>query len=119
MDKKRILSILLAAVLVFTMDAGSLYAMELPQGSRQYEVESQKGNATGDQTEENDETKFDDETGDKTEDNETEEDEEIWRTVYFELDGGTTAEGEKSFTMEVKDGETVDAAAVMDVEKKE
>jgi uncharacterized repeat protein (TIGR02543 family) len=119
MDKKRILSILLAAVLLFTMDAGSLYAMELPQGSRQYGEESQEGNETGDETEDDDETKVDNETDDEIkDDDETKEDEENWRTVYFELDGGTTAEGEKRFTMEVKDGETVDAAAVLDVEKR-
>ena len=88
MDKKRILSILLAAVLLFTMDAGSLYAMELPQGSRQYGEESQEGNETGDETEDDDETKVDDETDDEIkDDDETKEDEENWRTVYFEQIG--------------------------------
>ena len=42
MKKKRIVSVLLAIMMLFTMDVGNLYAMEAPEDSRQYTQESQE-----------------------------------------------------------------------------
>lgn len=80
MKKKRILSVLLAVMMLFTMDMGSLYAMEAQEDQENEEVSSY--------------------------------------TVTFELNGGVTASGESTFSMQVGEGETVNADQVADVLKK-
>ncbi len=103
MKKKRILSVLLAAVLLFTMDGGSLYAMGMePYRQEQEGQTAQEG--------------WQDETVQPKD--AAPEEEERTHTVCFELNGGTTAEGEQSYTIQVKEGETADASAITEVKKK-
>lgn len=99
MKKKRIVSVLLAIMMLFTMDVGNLYAMEAPEDSRQYTQESQEEP--------------------RQILREEQEEEEVSRyTVTFDLNGGSTASGESAFSMQVEEGETVNADEVADVIKR-
>ncbi len=103
MRKKRILSVLLAAVILFTADCGSFSAMGMAGQEQPYaqetQVEGMQEEGTGSQE------------GDEAQ-------EELSHTVSFDLSGGVTAEGEDSFSMQVQEGQMPDAGAVAKVSKR-
>lgn len=116
MNKKRILAVLLAAVLLFTMDAGSILAMEAQ------EDEAQQNEVQQDEVQQNkvqqDEAQSNEVKQDEAQQDEAQEDEVQQYTVSFDLNGGVTTEGESSFSLQVQEGTAVDADSVPMVEKK-
>lgn len=115
---------LLAVVLLFTMNGGNLYAMDMPGSARGYTQEEstldkdmQGGDEPG-EDEPGENGPGENEPEDKPEENEPGKDEVKQYKVDFNLNGGLTAENESSFSMQVEDGMTVDAGAVVEVYKK-
>ena len=108
MKKKRILCILLAAMLLFTMDGGSLYAMGISQ-EQQYEEDKQDMRTAPEEGENSPEEGEEPPEEGETPPGEGEEppEEEQEYTVNFELNGGVTVAGTNSFSLRVKEGEAI------------
>lgn len=133
---KRILSVLLAIVLLFTMEGAGLYGIEEAGAFQQYGQGVQKLTEQMPQEETGDEP-LEKETGDSAEDEAEEEPPEeelsetedpnqeepenepiqdepqVQYTIYFNLAGGTTSEGGTSFTLQVPAGQLPDTSKVI------
>ena len=97
MRKKRILSVLLAVMMLLTMDGANLYAMDAP-GISQQEGQEEPRQETQEGQEGREVPKY---------------------TVTFDMNGGGTAEtGDNRFSLQVQEGAAVDAAQVADVIKR-
>lgn len=105
MKKKRVLSVLLAATLLFAMDGSNFYAMGMEGSTPEY-------------TQEESILDKDVQEEDEPQENKLGEGEVKQYKVDFNLNGGFTAENESSFSMQVEDGMAVDANAVAEVHKK-
>ena len=131
--RKRIISILLAVCMLLTMDGTSLYAAGSSEGRQQEQTEQETG---GENIPGQDPLNPEVPSGDSESPGEDPEDPEIpggeqpdpqppggeqeqeEYTIYFNLAGGTTPEGETSASLQVKKGEIPDAAAVAVPQKK-
>lgn len=120
MKMKRILCILLVAVLLFTMDGSCLYAMGITQEPQQYEEDRQDVRTAPEEGENPpEEGENPPEEGENPpEEGENPPEEEQKYTVNFELNGGITAAGESSFSLQVEEGMAVAVGEVADVSKK-
>ncbi len=131
--RKRIISILLAVCMLLTMDGTSLYAAGSSEGRQQEQTEQETGGENipgqdplnpevpgGDpespgEDPENPEIPGGEQPDPQPPGGEQEQEE---YTIYFNLAGGTTPEGETSASLQVKKGEIPDAAAVAVPQKK-
>lgn len=118
--RKRILSVLVAAVMLFQIDGISFCAMGNQKMQRQ-EVETDPGidqqfPETPGGNQQLPEAPEEEERPEETETPGEEEQKEY--TIYFNLAGGTTQQGETSASMQVKEGEFPDAAAVVAPERR-
>ncbi len=118
---------LLTIMLLFTMDGGSIYATGLAQEPQQTQEEQQNARTAPEEgenpPEEGENPPQEGENPPEEGENPPEEgeeppEEETRYTVIFDLDGGVTAAGTNSFTMQVKEGEAVKEDEVPKISKK-
>lgn len=129
MKKKRIISVLLAAALLFTMDGNASYAMGTQGEPWQYAQERQEGTngEPGDEPGQEPGNPGDEpgqepgnpgnEPGQEPGNPGDGQDKQSF-TVEFNLDGGMTADGASSFSVQVKEGEYIDSSTIKEVKKK-
>ncbi len=118
MKKKRIVSVLLAAALLFTMNGDVSYAVGTQGESWQYAQERQE-DIDGEPDEEPGQPgNPGDGPGQEPGGNPGDGQEKQSFTVEFNLDGGMTAEGLSSFSLQVQEGDYIDSGMIKEVQKK-